>query len=151
MLGIYDRLFPNDEKGKKKWRTTVGNAIFALIFFATFTTTAMIWDIPKLGSLAWGADVDKKISEAVKPIEAKMTSMEATLNQTSSATKQLLAKLAVDQIDQLVKRRCKSQDEDEITYLSKEIRRYQDDYRTNRGEVYPAPTCEEIGFKERTR
>ena len=152
MLDLYDRLFPPDDpKSQRKWRATIGNAIFGLLLFAVFTTWAMIWDIPKLGSLAWAGDVDKKVASAVLPVESRVTRVERTVAETAQTTKLLLARLSMDQIDQLVKRRCKSRDEDEIAYLSREVRRYQDDYRVNRGEIYNAPTCEEVGFKERAK
>lgn len=152
LFELYDRLFPEDDpRSKRRWRATVGSSIFLLGGFAIFTTTALLFDLPKIGSIAWAGDVDKKIDAAVKPINSKLETLETSMDTTAKATKNLLAKVAADQIDQLVRRRCRSSDPDEIAYLSREIRRYQDDYRMNRPNGYETPTCEEVGYKEKTR
>lgn len=156
MLDLIDRFFPEDDpKSVKRWRRSVGAVSLISLVLGFFFITCITTGIPVGGALAWAGDVDQKIdakvAEAVKPLDARMAKVEATVNDTSQTTKLLLAKLASDQIDQLVRRRCKSGDSDEIQYLSREIRRYQDDYKANRGDTYATPTCEEVGFKEKAR
>lgn len=152
MWDIFDRFFPEDDpKSVKRWRRSVGAVSLLSLGLAVVLTFAGTTGIPLAGNLAWAGDVDKKINASVKPLEERMTKVEAAVTATTDTTKILLAKLASDQIDQLVRRRCRSGDSDEIQYLSKEIRRYQDDYELSRGKPYPTPTCEEVGFKEKTR
>jgi hypothetical protein len=152
MLGLYDRLFPEDNpKSNRRWRTSVGISIMTLSGLGTLVFCGLVTGLPLVGKVAWAGDVDKKVSAAVKPLEDRMTKVEAAVNDTTSTTKILLSKLASDQVDALVRRRCKSADPDEISYLSKEIRKYQEDYENARGRVYPTPTCEEVGYKEKVR
>jgi hypothetical protein len=152
MWDLFDRFFPEDDpKSLKRWRRSVGAvSLLSLLIGVTFIFAGTT-GIPFAGSVAWGGEVDQKISESVKPLEDRMSRVESAITATTETTKILLAKVASDQIDQLVRRRCKSADSDEISYLSKEIRRYQDDYEVNRGRTYPIPTCEEVGYKEKAR
>lgn len=156
MFGLYDRLFPPDDpKARHRWRSTIGNTVFVLILFSGFVSSALFFDLPKIGSVAWANDIDKKVvekvTEAVKPIEQKVSVIESAVKENSQTTKLLMAKVIADQLEQLVRRRCRSGDVDEITYLSREIRRYLDDYERSQLRVYPMPTCEEVGFKEKVR
>lgn len=152
MWDFFDRFFPEDDPGSvKRWRRSVGAVSIVSIMVGIFFVFAATTGVPLAGSLAWAGDVDRKVANAVKPLEDRMTKVETAVTETTSTTKILLAKLASDQIDQLVRRRCRAGDPDEISYLSKEIRRYQDDYEASRGKTYPIPTCEEVGFREKVR
>jgi len=150
MFDLIDRFFPGDDpKSQKRWRNTVGAVsivtLLGLSFFGLAATTG-IW---KLGSLAWAGDIEKKVQDSVKPIEDRLKKVEDAVNQQTDSTNTILAKLTSDQIDLLVKRRCKSRDAEEVEYLSKEIRKQATQYRElTKEDRYRAPTCEEIGFKE---
>lgn len=156
MFDLIDRFFPEDNpKSLKRWRRSVGAVSLIGLAVGLFFILAATTGVPLGGTLAWAGEVEKKIdskvSAAVKPLEERMTKVETAVTETTSTTRILLAKLASDQVDALVRRRCKSGDADEIQYLSKEIRKYQDDYEASRGKPYPTPTCEEVGFKEKVR
>jgi len=152
MFDLIDRFFPEDDpRSVKRWRRSVGAVSIVTFVGIGLLIFAATTGVPIGGRLAWAGDVDKKVSEAVKPLEQRMSKVETAVTETTSTTKILLAKLASDQIDQLIRRRCRASDPDEISYLSKEIRRYQDDYEASRGKPYPTPTCEEVGFREKVR
>jgi septal ring factor EnvC (AmiA/AmiB activator) len=155
LFDLFDRLFPEDDpKSTRKWRNTVGFLVFVMVVMLTgLTMAATEVGLPLAGQLAWAEDVDTKVQQAVKPIEDKLEKVESAVEKQADSTNAVLAKLASDQIDALVKRRCKAQnsaaqDPDEIEYLSKEIRKYAIQYRDlAKDDRYRVPTCDEVGYK----
>jgi len=149
MFDLIDRFFPEDDpKSLKRWRNTVGAASVVTLLGLLTLATAATTGIPLGGRLAWAGDVQQQVQQAVAPIEKKLEDVSKSVDKQAEATNAVLAKLASDQVDQLVKRRCKAKEADEIEYLSKEIRKYSAQYRElAKDDRYRPPTCEEIGYK----
>lgn len=152
LFELFDRLIDAESpNATRKWRSTVGYLLLAIFFATTFLATAATTGVPMLGKLAWANEVDKKTQDVIAPLASKLLEIAGAVEQQSKTSKALLAKITADQIDQLVKRRCRSAVSDEIEYLSKEIRRLGDEYLDLQGRDYRLLTCDEIAYKEKVR
>lgn len=149
---LFDRLIDADSPtATRKWRSTVGYLLLSIFLATSFLAAAATTGVPLLGKLAWADEIDKKTKEVIAPITTKLIEITSAVEQQSKTSKALLAKITADQIDQLVKRRCRSMIADEIEYLSKEIRRLGDEYLDLQGRDYRLLSCDEITYKEKVR
>lgn len=152
LFELFDRLVdPTSPDALKRWRSLVGYILVVFFFSMCFLGAAATTGVPKLGKLAWADEVDKNTKAVVAPIEIKLNDVAKAVEEQSKSSRALLAKITSDQIDQLVKRRCRSTVSDEVEYISKEVRRLGEEYLDLQGHDYRLLTCDEIAYKEKVR
>lgn len=67
---LYDRFVDEDMEPdlqkriihRRKWRLTVANTLIILIICNIFTLSAMLYAVPRLGSLVWARDIEEKVN-----------------------------------------------------------------------------------------
>lgn len=86
------------------------------------------------------------VKEAMAKIEAKMTTNEESNKQVVALLNELKAVTVADNLDRLVKRRCRESDVDELRALRREIQEGKDLYQSLLGgnKMYVEPSCAEL-------
>lgn len=82
----------NYERCVRQWRWRVHNTLFVMILFCGMVTWALSPSgVPFLGAIAWANDTDKKIQQAVAPIQSKVDQIAAQTDaiKTQQSTREL--------------------------------------------------------------
>lgn len=110
-----------------------------------FIIPAMFTGFPVLGQLAWANDINTKISEAIKPIEGKVNTIETKVDKLDLIVRQQLAVTLATQIREAKRRWCalpaSSQERDRT---QTDIDRLQEEYMGLRGQPYNVLPCTEL-------
>lgn len=76
---LYDRFVDEEYEpdlnkrvlARRKWRLTVANTLVVLIVCNLFTMSAMLYAVPRLGSLVWARDIQERVKEAQNELRAE--------------------------------------------------------------------------------
>lgn len=102
---------------------------------------------------AYAADVKEQIAAEIRPvkesiskIEGKLTANEVSNKQVVTLLNELKAVTVADNLDRLIKRKCREADIDELRALRREIQDNKDLYQSLLGDnkMYVEPTCTEL-------
>lgn len=126
-----------------RWRWNVMMTLLALIGFAAWAASP--W------GFAYAADIDRKISKAIEPIQGQLTAqgnqltlMSQQLDQTAEDTKEVLIELLATKIRSAVVSRCAAVGSLERERLTQQIESLERQYMKRAGERYPLPRCDEL-------
>lgn len=151
------QLTPKDDSpaSLKQWcqrhALAVACSLGALVLFVL---PAMLWAVPKLGSLAWSSEIDRKIEAAVAPIRQDIENIKKkdiqeikdAVKLSNDAARDIKASLLASSILNARRQQC-----DAITsgaparYWSDRLIELKGEYRRLTGEQFDLPqTCAEI-------
>lgn len=149
---VYDKL--NDTESRT-WRQHVANGLFALSAFAGFTLVAMFVGWPLLGSLVWGAELDRKIAAqvevATEPLRKELehvrqsqAAQKAVIDDTRKLVIAGIAERYEAQIVDYKTKLCKAETEEARETWRELVLEYQRRYFELTGLPNLAPGCAEL-------
>lgn len=140
LLSLPDKLLPDDEndpRSVKRYRlrvTLVACTTFLLVVFGVLP--AMTVGLPRIGSIAWAAEVDDKIAKAIEPVLTEQR-----------AQGEVLKEIRIDQLATKLRElhavRCAA-DGTGRARLDWEIEAAQRKYVNLAGYRYPLPACKDL-------
>lgn len=129
---------------RQGWKWRVHHAIVALTLGLGLTFSAMLFELPLVGKLAWASDVDKKIAAAVDPLKTEVQDLKSAVNEQNTISKAFLAKLAEDSLVYTFDRMCKEEPYSESwRRLNSDYVRFRSDYAKATGREYREMRCNE--------
>jgi hypothetical protein len=143
-----DKLLPTDESNPgsvRRYRLRVTLVACASFLTLTFLVLpAMTIGLPRIGSVAWGSEVDDKIEQAIAPVNAQLVEIKAQLDRGQEVQKRILQGQLASQLRDLHRLECTTTDEMTRSRMERDIEDAQQEYRTLAGERYPLPACKDL-------
>lgn len=150
-MSIVDRLFP-DENAKpeqiRSWRKVIGLVSIVTFFSSAFYFGSMFGGWPVVGHLVWSKDLDQAVQDKIGQTNQRVEKLEKQIEQQTKISEKFLVRATEEQIDFLLRRRCKARDSEEFDYLSREIKKYVDEWEDLKKKEYRAPTCRDLEFQK---
>lgn len=122
------------------WRLVVSMFMTLILVFVVFAFGGL-W---KLGGFALADDIDTKVAEAIKPVNDRLTTIEAEQGTQSGYLKHLVKSDLERLINREVLARCQATDSVAKQRIKDHIDAYQKDYEEVFGHEYGEPDCEDV-------
>jgi hypothetical protein len=144
-------LLPDEDNPKsiRNWRIRVFivgcSSSAVLCFFVLPALLGFPYAIPKLGAVVWAADIDKKIEDAMSPIEADNLAIKQNLESLNAQTKINQSFLIEGQIQAAQSAWCESNKRGiRAPIAAQRIDELKRQYQRLTGEAPYIPTCQQV-------
>lgn len=134
------------KRAMRRWHLGMAGILgLCVVGFAVMTFTPY--------GFAYAGDSKEEIAAEVKPIKDSVSKIEGKLNENEQNNRQVVALLnelkaatVIDDLDRLIKRRCRETDPDELRVIRRAIQDGKELYKTLRGgdKQYDEPSCAEL-------
>lgn len=119
------------------------------LVFRVVVTVHILWVCGAFAAVglpgaAFSDEVDKKIREALNPIEAQLGQITVQLAHQEAISKRVLTAALAAQIRDLNRARCSSSDHEIVSRMETDIEGAQQEYRKLTGERYPNIKCGDL-------
>jgi len=151
------QLAPKDDTPSALRQWCIKHSILVSVFVfivVLFVLPAMLWAVPKLGSLAWSDDIDKKIEAAVEPIRRDIENIKKKdiqeikdeVKRSNDTAKDIKASLLASSILNARRQQCDAiATGTSARFWSDRLIDLKADYRKLTGEQFDMPvTCAEL-------
>lgn len=150
-MNLLDYLLPEDESPEalRRWRIKSGaTAAYGALVMTFFVLPALLgfpYSIPKLGTVAWGADVETAVTAQSKDVAAQLQAMNATVRDLVDQNRDTRAQILDKDIIESQKNWCDANDRHErATAWAQRIRDLMGQYARLTGKQYDLPTCDRV-------
>lgn len=125
-MNVLDETLPKNPRSRA--RVIIGMTLWLTVGAVALIGTAMTSGLPLIGTVAWAGDVDRKIKEAVNPIQAQVSKLENTVSAQTDVSNSLLANITASQIRATYARLCAKPSDAERERLNGDFDRYLAEY-----------------------
>lgn len=150
-MEILGHLLPDDESPKslRNYRLRLaGVACYSALIITFFVLPALLgipYSVPKLGTVAWGADVDTKIADKVGSIEQQLANLNQNLTTLSRQNIETQSGLLERDIMESQKNWCDAYGRRErATAWAARIRDKMSEYARLTGKQFELPGCDRV-------
>lgn len=125
-MNVLDETLPKNPRIRA--RVVVGLTLWLTVFVVGLIGTSLTSGLPLVGQVAWASDVDRKIKDAVNPIQSQVAQLENTVKAQTDVSNSLLANITASQIRATYARLCAKPSDVERERLNGDLDRYLAEY-----------------------